>query len=55
MLKVKWNYEKIQRSCRLIQRTFRGFIKGRRIFFESIQHRSEDMQMAFFHEMAKII
>lgn len=55
MLKVKWHYQTILKSCRLIQRVFRGLIKGRMVFFREIENRSEHMQLAFYHEMAKII
>jgi hypothetical protein len=55
MLKVKWNYHKILKSCRLIQRVYRGYHKGRVVFFGETAKRNEQMQMAFFHEMAKII
>ncbi len=55
MLKVKWNYHTILKSCRLIQRVWRGFQQGRMVFYQLTEHRNEDMQMAFFHEMAKII
>jgi hypothetical protein len=55
MLKVKWNYQRILRSCKLIQRIFRGFHKGRMMFFNEMEHRNSKMQLAFFHEMAKII
>jgi hypothetical protein len=55
MLKVKWNYHKILKSCRLIQKVYRGYHKGRMIFFGETEKRNQHMQMAFFHEMAKII
>jgi len=55
MLKVKWHYHVILKSCRLIQRVFRGFLKGRQVLFRRIERQNEQMQMAFYHEMAKII
>ena len=55
MLKIKWHYQTILKSCRLIQRVYRGHHDGRMVFFREIEHRNEDMQMAFYHEMAKII
>ena len=55
MLKVKWNYHTILKSCRLIQRVYRGYNKGRMVFFHKREELSEDQQMAFYHEMAKIV
>jgi hypothetical protein len=55
MLKVKWNYHTILKSCRLIQRVYRGYHKGRMVFFHKKEELSESHQMAFYHEMAKII
>lgn len=55
MLKVKWNYHTILKSCRLIQRVYRGYHKGRMVFFRKKEEISETEQMAFYHEMAKII
>jgi len=55
MLKVKWNYHTILKSCRLIQRVYRGCHKGRMVFFRKREEISEDQQMAFYHEMAKIV
>jgi hypothetical protein len=55
MLKVKWNYHTILKSCRLIQRVYRGCHKGRMVFFRRREELSEDQQMAFYHEMAKIV
>ncbi len=55
MLKVKWNYQTILKSCRLIQRVYRGYHKGRMVFFHKREELSEDQQVAFYHEMAKIV
>ena len=55
MLKVKWHYQLIQRSCRLIQRIFRGYAKGRKLLFRRIEEQHRKMQMDFFNEEAKII
>lgn len=55
MLKVKWHYHTILKSCRFIQRIFRGYSKGRKRFFQKQEETRKEKQMAFFHEMAKII
>jgi len=55
MLKVKWNYQTILKSCRLIQRIYRGHAKGRMRFFRKQEEDRRAKQMAFFNEMAKII
>lgn len=55
MLKVKWHYQTILKSCRLIQRVFQGYSKGRKKFFRKQEENKKEKQMAFFNEMAKII
>lgn len=55
MLKVKWHYQTILKSCRLIQRVFKGFYYGRQVFFRKQEQDKRSKQLAFFHEMAKII
>jgi hypothetical protein len=42
------------KCCRLIERVYRGY-RGRMTFFRKIEEDKKDKQMAFFHEMAKII
>jgi hypothetical protein len=34
---------------------WRGYSSGRRVFFSNIEKRNTEMQLAFHHEMAKII
>ena len=55
MLKVKWHYHTILKSCRLVQRIWRGHFKGRMRFFRKQEEDKRSKQLAFFHEMAKII
>lgn len=55
MLKIKWHYQTIIKSCKYIQRVWRGYSSGRRVFFSNIEKRNTEMQLAFHHEMAKII
>ncbi|CDW79153.1 iq calmodulin-binding motif family protein [Stylonychia lemnae] len=55
MLKVKWHYQTILKSCRLIQRVFQGYSKGRKVFFRKQESDKRQKQLAFFHEMAKIV
>lgn len=55
MLKVKWNYQTILKSCRFIQRVYLGYSKGRKRFFRKQEEEKKRKQMAFFHEMAKIV
>lgn len=52
---MKWNYQTILKSCRLIQRIYRGHAKGRMRFFRKQEENKRAKQMAFFNEMAKII
>jgi hypothetical protein len=40
MLKVKWHYQTIIKSCRFVQRVWRGCSKGRRVFFSNIEQRN---------------
>jgi hypothetical protein len=55
MLKVEWHYKTILKSCRLIQRVYLGYSKGRKKFFRKQEENRKEKQMAFFNEMAKII
>ena len=49
MFKTKWNYDDKQRSCRRVQRIWRGYL-GRCKFMERKQAENEYKQSKFFNE-----
>lgn len=54
MLKVKWQFEEIKRSCIVIQRIYRGF-QGRNEQLAKADAIKNEHQNKFFEEQAKMV